>query len=106
MRYPDELTLRRATGEDAYGNPASSWDEPTLIPTRAFITGGQAYLPADTDIQHGDRFTFRGRVWEVDGRPNLLRSPSRDVLIIATLKRIADAKGTPIPDAEPEGGVS
>lgn len=86
MRFPDAVTVLRATATDAYGNPGASWEAPTEIPAAAFVLGsGKAMFPPATDLRPGDRVRRDGRVFAVeDLKP--VRSPSRTVLLSAKLR--------------------
>lgn len=77
--------------EDSHGNPVDSWASSVDIPNCAFVPGGsvervepgrnavvtqpQILAPAGTVAESRDRFTVRGKQYEVDGDPAEYRSP-------------------------------
>lgn len=99
MRYPDAVTILRASGADEYGNPYRDWTTPTETAAKAFVvqssratfdgpvSTAKAFLPPDTDVHDGDRLRM------VDGTefdvvlPMPVRSPSKTILVAATLTR-------------------
>jgi hypothetical protein len=93
VRFPDSVTLLRASGADEYGNAAASWEAPTPTTAQAFVIGGsktggpKAYLPTGSDAREGDRLLWRGGVYSVEA-VKAARSPSRDVLVIVSLRRV------------------
>jgi len=94
VRYPDEVTRLRASGEDLYGNPDRSFTNPGTATLDAFVMfqdeGARFFLPPGTDLRVGDRVTFDGATYEVQTKPKRVRSPSREVVIIAPTVRIAE----------------
>ena len=86
MKYPDEVTVLRATGADEYGNPGASWSSPTEKRERGFLQGSTCFMPPDADVRAGDRLRVAGRTYAVDGEPQIARSPSRPVLTRVAVK--------------------
>ena len=74
-------TRRSSTSTDSYGQPVYTTTSVTLqamVSARVsgtnfdadqiVITDGLTiYLPANTDVQDDDKFTIRGKVYEIDG---------------------------------------
>jgi hypothetical protein len=92
VRFSDPVTLQRRTGTDAYGNPRASWDSKTEAPAQAFVVFAStdeatAYLPAGTDVLKGDRVVFGPDTFDVS-EAKRLRSPSREVMATAKLRRV------------------
>ncbi|MEU4568667.1 hypothetical protein [Micromonospora sp. NPDC023956] len=87
MRYPDEVTVLRPAGADEYGNPGTSWAAPEEILAVGFLTGDECLMPPDADVQKGDRLRVGGRLYDVQGEPDVIRSPSRSVLTLVKVKR-------------------
>lgn len=99
MRYPDDVTILRATAADEYGNPARDWTAPTEIPAKAFVSIGarhslghstltaKALFPVGTDVRAGDRLRHGTTVYDIEA-PHILRSPSKPVLVSAGLSRV------------------
>ena len=99
MRFPDAVTILRASGADEYGNPARDWTTPTEIAAKAFVVlssrstangpvpVAKAFLPPDTDVHDGDRLVMADGVAFDVALPMPVRSPSKTILISATLTR-------------------
>lgn len=96
MRFPDDVTILRASAADEYGNPAANWDAPTELPAKAFVMlssrtslghaklTGKALFPVGTDVREGDRLLWGSKLFGVEA-PITVRSPSRSVLVSAAL---------------------
>jgi hypothetical protein len=89
VKFPDAVTILRAAGVDEYGNPGS-WDAPDEIAAIGFLLHRQIMLPASVDIRAGDRLATARGLFKVDGEPELLRSPSRNVMWNVALVRIPE----------------
>lgn len=87
MRFPDAVTVLRPASTDAYGNPGGSWDSPEEIPAVGFLSGPVCFMAPDADVKRGDRLTVAGVVYDVEGTPSILRSPSRAVVTAVQVKR-------------------
>lgn len=89
MRFPDAVTIIRATGADGYGNPGSSWASPEEVAVRGFLSGEVCFFPPRTDVRRGDRLRLGVKTYDTDGDPDTLRSPSRVVALSVgvTLRR-------------------
>lgn len=89
MKFPDEVTLLRASGADAYGNPVSDWSAPTETPTVGFLVRPtQLLLSPDADVRLGDRVRVNGVTYAVEGEPVPARSPKKTILITVSLARL------------------
>ena len=87
MRFPDAVTIRRPAGTDEYGNPGTSWAAPQELPAVGFLAGVTVFMPPTADVQRGDRLRIAGRDYDVIGEPDLVRSPSRPVLLLVKVER-------------------
>ncbi|GAA4981248.1 hypothetical protein [Actinopolymorpha pittospori] len=91
---PDEVTILRASGTDAYGNPGASWESPSTSTVRGFqVRRDQLLLPPDADVQLGDRVRVNGVTYAVEGEPNLVRSMRAAVLVTVGLARLEVTSG-------------
>ncbi|MFI7069552.1 hypothetical protein [Micromonospora sediminicola] len=79
MRFPDAVTVLRPSGADAYGNPGSGAHSPAGT-FAGFLSGEAVYGPPDADVQRGDRLAIGADVYDVEGDPRRLRSPSKTVM--------------------------
>ena len=86
MNFSDEVTVLRPYGEDEYGNPGNSWADPTVIEAKGFLVGSSLLMPADSDVQTGDRVTVGGKTYLADVSP--ARSPQRTVMLIVSLGEV------------------
>lgn len=80
MRFPDTVEILRPTGADEYGNPGTG---PHALTTTApgFLSGDAVFMPPTVDAQRGDRLRIGPDVYDVEGDPRTLRSPSKAVLL-------------------------
>lgn len=99
----DEITVARAGVKSSRGVNIRDWDNATthkitgcsVQPTgtdstydtrEGVVVRAKAYLPPDADIQAGDRVSWQGRTFIVDGQPLPINSPTGRLLHIkATL---------------------
>ncbi|MFD6638325.1 hypothetical protein ACFWDN_21190 [Micromonospora chalcea] len=79
MRFPDAVTVLRPTGADAYGNPGTGPHAPAAE-FAGFLTGDAVFGPPDADVQRGDRLAIGPDVYDVEGDPRRLRSPTKTVM--------------------------
>lgn len=89
MRLGDDVTILRP-GLDEYGQPLRSFDDATPHATKAFIIGRpgkKAFFAVGTDVKPGDRLLWGAEKYDVVN-PTTVRSPSRDVLVVAGLTRV------------------
>lgn len=87
MRFPDALTLRRRTAADEYGNPGQGLLGPPE-PLQGFLaTPERLLLPPRAVLAPGDEVTLGSRRFAV-AEVNAARSPSKTVLVVATVKEI------------------
>ncbi|GAB1641766.1 hypothetical protein [Krasilnikovia sp. MM14-A1259] len=87
MKFPDVVTVLRPAGADEYGNPGSGWTSPAQLNGVGFLTGDTVYMPPSADVQRGDRLRVTGRDYDVIGEPDLVRSPSRPVMLLVKVAR-------------------
>lgn len=104
--------LRGTTGTDAYGNTVSNWDNPnsldvspcTVQPiagSETFDTGGgrltsrwSLHAAADADIETGDRISYGGTIYDIDGSVRRFPSPSGNLAHVEVmLQRREHAQG-------------
>jgi hypothetical protein len=90
MRFPDDVTVLRPVGADAYGNPGANFDAPEEIPTKGFhvVKGTLLLLPPTADVQDGDRFRIGDDTYA--GVINPARSTTALKLYSVTLSRVED----------------
>ncbi|RLK22638.1 hypothetical protein DER29_0476 [Micromonospora sp. M71_S20] len=79
MRFPDTVEVLRPTGADEYGNPGAGPHAPAGT-FAGFLSGDAVYGPPTADVQRGDRLRIGPDVYDVEGDPRRLRSPSKAVL--------------------------
>lgn len=91
----DSVTVRRAPLVERRGTKVSDWSQATEheVPGCSLQEGTTAtefdstqrdsaesgatlFLPPGADVQEGDRISFSGRTWVVDGVPSTRRSPT------------------------------
>jgi len=90
VRFPDAVTVLRATA-DEYGNPGTNWDTPaTVATTRGFLQHRQIFIPPTVDLRAGDRVATARGTFVVDGEPEMLRSPARNIMWLAKLERVPE----------------
>lgn len=90
MRFPDDVTVLRPYGEDAYGNPGNSWADPTVIEAKGFLVNfSSLFMPPSADVRSGDRVTVGGRTYEAEVTP--ARSPSKTVALLVKLSEVGSA---------------
>lgn len=98
----DITILRPGTVEDRYHNAAKDWAGATSTNVKGWISrtssgevngereaevsGWIVYLPVGTDIVGGDRVTWNGTTFEVDGPPNHAWRPQGEHHIEAQLR--------------------
>lgn len=99
MRFPDAVTILRATGEDEYGNPGS-WDAAvTEIAAEGFLVKGDApgglvtsygllLMPPATDVRLEDRVVVSGTTYEIHNA-QLARSASAAKVWSVSVKRLS-----------------
>ncbi|MDG4801717.1 hypothetical protein [Micromonospora sp. WMMD980] len=73
---------------DEYGNRDGSWRDPLALPAVGFLSGTTVFMPAGADVRRGDRLRIAATTYDIEGDPELLRSPSRDVLTLVTVRAI------------------
>lgn len=85
MRFPDLVEILRPTGADEYGNPGTG---PHALTTTApgFLSGEAVFMPPSVDVQRGDRLRIGQDVYDVEGDPRRLRSPSMAVMTRVTVR--------------------
>jgi hypothetical protein len=89
MKFPDTVTIFRATAPDVYGNPnASGWTAVATAPGARM--GTAVFLPPAVDIRPHDRLRVGGALYAVKGLPVSLGPPGRRVMWVATLDRLPD----------------
>jgi hypothetical protein len=88
----DVTVVHAGTTTDRYGNTVKDWTTASSSSTRGWVSrsstveltdGGRegqmsgwiAYLPVDTVVAGGDRVTWNGVTFEVDGPPNQAWTP-------------------------------
>lgn len=85
MRFPDTVEVQRQTTADAYGNPGSGPFAP-VGSWPGFLSGEKVYGPPDADVERGDRLKVGEDVYDVEGDPRRLRSPSKTVLTVVAVR--------------------
>jgi hypothetical protein len=103
--------LRPSVVTDRYNDASLDWDTPTETPVSGWLhdlssfeslgnrdttqVSAQFFCPADTDLRSGDRIRDdqNGVVYEVDGVPNVARTPSVDHHLEASLRVFDDVRG-------------
>lgn len=88
MRYPDVVTILRPVTVDAYGNP--SWEDPDETAALGFLMHRRIMLPPTVDIRAGDRIATARGLFRVEGEPEMLRSPSRNIMWQVELERVPE----------------
>lgn len=88
MRFPDAVTILRASAADEYGNPGADWSDPSEIAATAFVSGdrSRAMFPATTDVRTGDRLRWGSDTYDLP-EVSEARSPSRVVFKRAKLRQ-------------------
>lgn len=108
ITLPHRVTLSRAgTTTDRYNNRTRNWatattteDVPAWVQQQtttvdldenrsAIVTRWVVFMGPTTDVADGDRLTWRGRVFVIDGDPAIPSSPVGDHHIEAVLQTVA-----------------
>lgn len=101
MKFPDGFTILRtpdgAPGSDEYGNPHAA-GYASVGTFKGFRMGGSArrkdeviFTSPGTDVRAGDRLAGdNGFTYAVEGAPEMLRSPSRDIFLSISIRRLPD----------------
>ena len=91
MRFPDDVTILRATAPDAYGNPdAAGWAATGPAAKGAVLGTSSLFLPSAVDIRPLDRVSVHGGLYAVKGSPIPLGPPGTRVMWAVTLERLPD----------------
>lgn len=86
---PDDVTILRPSGADAYGNPDSSWASPEEIEVKGFLaTRELLLLPPGTDVLIGDRVRVNGVTYSQSRPPERVRSLRQEKLVTVALERL------------------
>lgn len=91
MNFPDDITILRATGSDAFGNERNDWeDDVEEIEVRGYeaIQGQLLLLPKTAPVLEGDRYRIGTETYAGDLNP--VKSPSALKLYTVRLKRVED----------------
>jgi hypothetical protein len=91
VRFPDAITILRATEPDEYGNPnAAGWTATGPAVNGAILGPGVVFLPPTVDIRPADRLTANGALFVVKGAPASLGPPGKRVMWAVSLERLPD----------------
>jgi hypothetical protein len=101
----DVTILRATTTTDRYGNLTVTWSTPTETAVKGWISQRSRseentqrdaqisdwvlFVPADTDIVGGDRVTWNGVTYEVDGPPWRAWTPRGEHHVEASLRVVS-----------------
>jgi hypothetical protein len=91
MKFPDSVTILRATAADEYGNPdAAGWTAIGPAVPGALMGLSAAFLPPTADVRARDRLALRGALYAVKNAPVPLGPPGRRVMWVVSLERLPD----------------
>lgn len=91
MKFPDDVTILRATEADAYGNPnAAGWTATGPAIKGAVLGLAALFLPPAADIRPRDRVSVHGGLYAVKNAPTPLGPPGKRVMWAVTLERLPD----------------
>jgi hypothetical protein len=91
VKFPDDVTILRASAPDAYGNPAAAgWSATGPAGKGAVLGTSSLFLPAAADIRALDRVSVHGGLYAVKGLPIPLGPPGTRVMWAVTLERLPD----------------
>jgi hypothetical protein len=91
VRFPDDVTILRATKADAYGNPhAAGWVATGPAVKGAVLGLAALFLPPSVDIRPADRITTHGALYAVKNAPTPLGPPGKRVMWAVSLERLPD----------------
>lgn len=104
------MTIQRASATtDRYGDDVADWTSPTTTVVSGWLhdlssfesygnrdttsVSAQIFLPSGTDITSGDRVVIGGITYEVEGAPNVARTPLGEHHLEVSLRIFDDARG-------------